>query len=413
MLQGTVPKGLAASEKIELFELSRNNFQGTIPTEIGLMHDLYSLHLHENDFFGSIPTHIFNLTKLVRLMLQSNRLTGSIPSGMQALNQIQALALDHNRLKGQIPQLENMPNVELLHFHQNQLTGKAPVIRSSAKLQSYITDCGFPQYALPGYMECESCTICCNSESRCQLATSWTSIPIQGVGVMFALLLPLTIIPLFMIMYNETGKKGQKYDAMIYADDSVYHFILSDKKCAKLIFVFTAVIQFLLFYFFLEPSGMDNEDTAFQFSFICAENGLECRDLRSVGTLGWLMFSTVAAIYLASDFVLSILQIKQAIYMNNFFLLVSGYVILGLTCLAFFTSAVFNIALAASNTDLIVNAVILLFINDVDEKVLVICNIIWPHWTNSIAEELKEKNEACTKDSKDPKQNGSHDGDEL
>lgn len=409
LLQGTLPTELIACHKLESLDLSRNNIDGTIPTGIGLQHDLLKLDLHANAFSGSIPSHIFNLTNLTHLMLQANDFTGSIPTEVETLNQMQNLALDHNRLKGQIPPLGKMPNIELLHFHHNQLTGNAPNINETTKLRSYITDCGFPQYSLPGSLECESCTTCCNSDDRCQFARSWAKLPIQVVGVMFAHAVPLSLIFIsIMITKKKTGGGNLKSDAIIFAKDSVYHFILSEEKVAKVIFVCTAVIQFLLYYFFLEPSELRSENTDYQFSFICAENDLECRDLRSVGTLGWIMFSIVTIIYLGPDFVISTLQIRMAIHSKDIWLLLSGYVVALLASLAFFTSAVYNIALAESSTDLIVNAVILLFISDVDEKVLIIFGDIWPNWTDSITEEVEKKTEARvmgTQEEKSPEDN--------
>ena len=75
---------------------------------------------------------------------------------------------------------------------------------------------------------------------------------------------------------------------------------------------------------------------------------------------------------------------------KNLQLALSGFVLLGLTVLAMFTSIFYNMALAQSNTDLIVNAVILLFINDLDEKTMDLLRSMVPNWTQKRIEEVKD-----------------------
>ena len=76
-----------------------------------------------------------------------------------------------------------------------------------------------------------------------------------------------------------------------------------------------------------------------------------------------------------------------------------------LTILVAFTSVVYNLALAGSNTDAIVNVVILLFINDLDEKLLGILESISFEWTANRIEEVKLFMETCT--------NNAHSGSSL
>ena len=73
--------------------------------------------------------------------------------------------------------------------------------------------------------------------------------------------------------------------------------------------------------------------------------------------------------YLGTDFLMSILQLHMGLVNYDFKIFMSGIMLLYLTCLAAYTSYTYNVALAESNTDLIMNAVILLFINDLDEQI--------------------------------------------
>ena len=69
---------------------------------------------------------------------------------------------------------------------------------------------------------------------------------------------------------------------------------------------------------------------------------------------------------------------------------VSGFILLFLTILAAYTSVLYNIALAETNTQIIVNAVILLFINDLDEQFMSVLQVLCPVWTNRQIAEIEQ-----------------------
>merc|ERR1712194_700676 len=87
------------------------------------------------------------------------------------------IGLNHNNIKGTIPaELTDLKNLEKIHLHQNELTGTAPEI----DIESFITDCGQPSYLLSSPLKCDSCTMCCNSERKCQEFTSTSLVFITG-----------------------------------------------------------------------------------------------------------------------------------------------------------------------------------------------------------------------------------------
>ena len=399
LLTGSIPDGLTACHSLQAIDLSRNNHQGSISTEFGKMKNLREIKLYENEFTGSIPSEIFHANMIELFMLQSNKLTGSIPSEIGNLANATTVLVSHNRLQGSIPSgLNKLKNIVMLHFHHNQLTGSAPHINVSNfknhTIESYITDCGSPSHALPKEMKCSSCTMCCNSDDRCQKAQD-LRLTIPQIGVLTSFLSPIVVISITYIKY-ELGKFfpaliSDTRKPFIFPADSVYHFGVSNDRRAQFVFTITAVIQMLLFYFYLEPSELDSEETDYQFSYICPSNNTTCTALISVDIIGWLMFVCVTVIYLAPDILRSFRLINKAICHKEIMLMLSGVIILGLATLALFTSTVYNIALAESNTDLIMNAVILLFINDLDEKILMIVQNIAPSWSNRIHEEVDNK----------------------
>ena len=100
------------------------------------------------------------------------------------------------------------------------------------------------------------------------------------------------------------------------------------------------------------------------------------------------MFCIVLVLQLARDFVISIVQLMIFIKTWNYHLIVSGLSKLILTRVAMSTSIIYNIALAAKNTDLLTNAVILLFINDLDEKCFEMLQFVRPCWVKARLEEI-------------------------
>ena len=105
------------------------------------------------------------------------------------------------------------------------------------------------------------------------------------------------------------------------------------------------------------------------------------------------MLSATLTFFLGGDFVDSIHQLRKAVTLRYKSLFVSGFVLFSLTVLAFFTSIIYNLALAKSNVDLIINAVFLLFINDMDEQFLKLLDSLVPSWVAKRYREIKENME--------------------
>ena len=115
---------------------------------------------------------------------------------------------------------------------------------------------------------------------------------------------------------------------------------------------------------------------------------------------GWIFFSVLMAVHLAPDIInaLKVLWtcIKGSSLSKEFArCFVGGLCLLLITALALYASVVYNIAIARSDTELITNAVIILFINDLDEQLYVLLGVICPGWLDSLNEK-SETGPACT-----------------
>ena len=148
-----------------------------------------------------------------------------------------------------------------------------------------------------------------------------------------------------------------------------------------------------LFVTLIEASSSTNEFSDNSFPFICPHNSIECisADENIVALSGWLLFFVVMTIYLWTDFLMSFLQIRTGVILLDVQVLLSGTCLLGLTSMAFLSSFIYNLAFVERNADLVINSVILLFINGLDEEVMSAMHVMFPEWTGRKVEEIKEK----------------------
>lgn len=110
--------------------------------------------------------------------------------------------------------------------------------------------------------------------------------------------------------------------------------------------------------------------------------------------------------FLGTDFVDSMLQLRKAAHLMDFRLFLSGCILFFLTALACITSFVYNLALAHSDPELIVNAKFLLFINEMDEQFLNLLDSLAPGWMGKRYLEIKEV--MIQKSHSNPESSNSH-----
>jgi len=265
-----------------------------------------------------------------------------------------------------------------------------------------MTDCGTPAYALPmnSAVTCETCTACCNSDEICQKNRIWAlDIVLVGAIVLFAA--PFGFGLGFFIMFvlcRRYGMNDPRDPLEIYDPDSSYCLIFSDDKIAWIVYVITYFIQVSFFYLFLSASSFTHVSSDWQFTLVCAGSNTECIDLNTVTSYGWFLFYVLTFSTLGPDLANSIYQIRKAIFIRDGRLFLSGFLFFGLTTIAVFASVFYNQALATTDTELIVNAVILLFINDLDEQFMNILHTTNPFWIYERLEEIEE----AMKDKIDP-----------
>ncbi|KAK3136268.1 hypothetical protein QOZ80_5BG0430670 [Eleusine coracana subsp. coracana] len=137
--------------KLEVLDLSSNNFSGKVSSDLISLPELRSLNLGSNalegdvplptsrplalqelvlsgnQFVGQIPADLFRYSNLTMLDLSQNNLTGQVDQDFLKLHKLQTLLLSSNHLGGLIPaSLSTIKNLFRFAANQNKFTGSIP-----------------------------------------------------------------------------------------------------------------------------------------------------------------------------------------------------------------------------------------------------------------------------------------------
>ena len=398
-----IPAAFFACPNLEVINLSRNHFGGTIPSDIGLLQNMREIYLHRNVLSGGIPKEIFNLKHIERFNINSNILVGTIPNEIGMWENATFISLSHNNLKGVIPmELENLDKIEYLHLFHNFLTGLAPNIprlkelgTSSNDLERYITDCGDPSFLLANPIVCPSCTLCCNSNDMCQENRVWR-LSIEKGAFIIVLGVPTILSIIFYLvgygsklLHHRMANWDERDVQRMVDENSTYCLVFSNNYMAWFAYIIVYFLQGCFYFMFLLASSFTSDFSDWQFTFHCSSSSGSCENESSVTAFGWILFFVVTLFTLSVDYINSAQLILKSVAKLSLRLFISGFLHLGMTVLAIFCSFYYNMALATTDTELIVNAVILLFVNDLDEQLMSAMYALAPDWVDERIEEIK------------------------
>jgi Leucine rich repeat len=357
-----------------------------------------------NGLSGSIPPHFFNLTALQSLDFNENDLRGKIPAEIGKLTNLKTLRLSYNSLTGIPPTFENLKNLSLLHIHGNRISGDDSHILivgdTSIEGPQFISDCGSPTDS-EGPFKCTNCDICCNSLEECQAPIQSQSFDGNTYAlIIVAIVLAVMLVVSLLIWFLARKKKVMPLSRMNAKDacgeESVYSFILSNSRSAWLLTCGTIVIQVMTFALFLSASSFDSEVSDFVYSWRCPRNSMECVDERNIDGYGWTVWTLLVFTSLLEDFANGLKLVYISVSRASLHCFISSAILLAISSLAAYTSFVYNRAIALSNTELIVNAVILLFVNDIDELMFNAIRVIFPSWVDDLVRQADVRSSILT-----------------
>jgi len=143
---------------------------------------------------------------------------------------------------------------------------------------------------------------------------------------------------------------------------------------------------------FVTHADTTSEYTDMDYSMSCSKNSLYCEDTESRSSFGYSIFALILTAWLLKDIVGAWKLFLLSLWQRKIDFFFASSVITVVTLFSSLTSIYYNMAIAKKDTDIITNAVILLFVNEIDERLYQLteaCDIEW----------IKEVNESLTRNS--------------
>ncbi|GAU28549.1 hypothetical protein TSUD_268880 [Trifolium subterraneum] len=145
---GRIPSCVANLTYLTYLDLSYNAIEGFIPSSIGEFCHLNIPDLSENNMTGALPEFLQGidncpsrkpLPNLAYFIMRYNQLHGKIPYWLVQLESLDTLDLSHNLLEGLIPaSLGSLQNLMTLELEGNKLNGTLPISLGQLSKLSYL-----------------------------------------------------------------------------------------------------------------------------------------------------------------------------------------------------------------------------------------------------------------------------------
>jgi len=111
------------------------------------------------------------------------------------------------------------------------------------------------------------------------------------------------------------------------------------------------------------------------YSMSCPNSRTYCTEQKKTSFEGWTTFVLVVAVFLLRDFFSVLLLFYESSVFLNARGIIAAIILLIITILSTVASAIFLHATSISNIAIVQDAVIVLFLNDIDEQILMILQV--------------------------------------
>lgn len=183
-------------------------------------------------------------------------------------------------------------------------------------------------------------------------------------------------------------RKEKHRAAEIIGKDTVYKYFIEDGRRAWFLSFASVGIQLWMCFVFITGSEYDfRKDTSdLVYTWQCPRDQVDCTDSNGRDWMGWVPFCVLMATYLLKNIingtklVVIAIQGKSPLHQRVKFLF-CGLCFIVAASFTLFASTIYNQAIATTNTELIANAVIILFITDIDEMLFDLLTVINPRWS--------------------------------
>jgi len=191
---------------------------------------------------------------------------------------------------------------------------------------------------------------------------------------------------------TQLTEKDRKYALDALGVDSVYQFFLSKSYVGWSIALAIVAFQIAMLCEFVKAAEVDlsNDNVDIKYTYRCPRDQVECDDTADLNWQGWAIFAVLMVSHLLKDIIngtkITILSAKNRHPRHDRLRFFCGGLLLNSVALfTLFVSTIYNRAIATSNTEVIMNAVVILFITDTDEQMYNILMAISSEWVASVS----------------------------
>merc|ERR1711957_181048 len=180
-------------------------------------------------------------------------------------------------------------------------------------------------------------------------------------------------------------------------EGSVYGFFLTNSSVAWVIALVTIALQILMLVPFIEGAEFDLSQTVdLQYRWKCNPSDEICENTDSVTSMGWVIFGVLMVIYLTKDFISGLKMVilsgkrrhRHSLRARYFF---GGVILLCITSYILYASAIYIKATATSDTELVTNAAVILFIMEADNELFTGIDANCSGWIDKITKRTEEE----------------------
>lgn len=147
--------------------------------------------------------------------------------------------------------------------------------------------------------------------------------------------------------------------------------------------------QIALTFLFVIAADIGHDGTDLQYTISCSKNSLECEDSVSRTSIGYLIFTLVLGAWLLRDIIGASKLFLLSMWKGNIDFFFTGSIVFLVSFFSASTSIYYNLATAITNTDIIKDAVILLFVNELDERFYEIAEGCNKYYVSDVDEALE------------------------
>jgi len=326
----------------------------------------------------------------------------TIPANIGELPNLTSLKLDHNSLSGTLPaSFQDLQKLVLLQLQSNRLIGTIVnvTVHGKENNSSFISDCGVPSKFLEPVF-CEACTMCCNTNEECHVR----DLPVfqryeWAWGYFFILLLG------WLLLFGASSVLRRAEDVTEIEEvirrtgtKSVYVIILGTNRIGWALAAAIVIVQHLLLFILLKASKLDFTDSsAWVYNWTCPVDVKKCDIDSTIGLVSWVLFYVTMLTRLLPDILsacrLAYLVPRVQTKKKNAF--VSSLVLYSVSSLSVVVTIFFNYATARTDADLLLNAIAIYCVNELDEAFFKLLNQSNPEFVDRIKDTMngQERND--------------------